>query len=499
MFILPLCLSLSCLLAEGKRVKISREVLEDKILGGWAGQTFGCAYGGPTEFKYNGCIIPDDITVPWKNENRCKWYFDHEPGIYDDVYMDLSFLEVIDSLGMSAPIEAFAKSFAYADYNLWHANQAARYNILNGIKAPESGYWKNNPHADDLDFQIEADFAGLVCPGMPSIAGKLCDKVGHIMCYGDGYYGGLYVATMYSLAFIESDIETIVTRALAAIPRQSDYFKCITDVIGWCRKNKNWKDTWKSVQDKWSNEISCPKGVCDPFNIDAKLNSAYIIMGLLYGAGDMGKTIEVAMRCGADSDCNPASAAGILGTILGYSGIPQKWTSKIDEVLDEKFAYTDISLRKALEMTAKIAHENIKDNGGKIHDKTVTISTDKITPAKYEKSFSGLELADKQLLQPTSLSVDRTIEFSGSAIVLTGRVNKRKGYNIEENYIAKLEINIDGKTEEILMPLSFAKRKFDIYWNYELEEGSHHLSIKWINPTPMANVVLDGSIIYDKI
>ena len=33
---------------------ISKEKLMDKIKGGWAGQTIGCTYGGPTEFKYNG-------------------------------------------------------------------------------------------------------------------------------------------------------------------------------------------------------------------------------------------------------------------------------------------------------------------------------------------------------------------------------------------------------------------------------------------------------------
>lgn len=32
---------------------ISKEKLMDKIKGGWAGQTIGCTYGGPTEFKYS--------------------------------------------------------------------------------------------------------------------------------------------------------------------------------------------------------------------------------------------------------------------------------------------------------------------------------------------------------------------------------------------------------------------------------------------------------------
>lgn len=62
--------------------------------------------------------------------------------MYDDVYMDLTFLEVMQEEGINAPAESFAKAFANADYKLWHANQAARYNILHGIMPPASGHWK---------------------------------------------------------------------------------------------------------------------------------------------------------------------------------------------------------------------------------------------------------------------------------------------------------------------------------------------------------------------
>ena len=39
---------------------------------------------------------------------------------------------------------------------------------------------------------------------------------------------------------------------------------------------------------------------------------------------DFGKTIEIATRAGQDSDCNPASAGGILGVMLGYNAIPEE-------------------------------------------------------------------------------------------------------------------------------------------------------------------------------
>ena len=32
-------------------LSMSKEVLMDKIKGGWAGQAIGCTYGGPTEFR----------------------------------------------------------------------------------------------------------------------------------------------------------------------------------------------------------------------------------------------------------------------------------------------------------------------------------------------------------------------------------------------------------------------------------------------------------------
>ena len=268
------------------QVTISKERLLDKIKGGWAGQTIGCTYGGPTEFKFNGTMIQEYTPIPWP-EHYIKWWYENTPGLYDDVYMDLTFVEVFDRLGIDAPVDSLAAAFANAGYVLWHANQAARYNILNGIRPPESGHWLNNPHADDLDFQIEADFAGLMSPGMPNAASEFCDRAGHIMNYGDGWYGGVYVAAMYSLSFVSDDIGFIVEEALKTIPEQSRYHRCMKDVIAWHKQYPgDWKRTWFECEKKWSSDIGCPDGVFVPFNIDAVTNSAYILIGLLYGEGD---------------------------------------------------------------------------------------------------------------------------------------------------------------------------------------------------------------------
>ncbi len=347
-------------------IKRTRSQLKDKIKGAWAVQTIGVTYGGPTEFRYRQTTIPDSISIAWNDSMMYNW-MTKRPGLYDDIYMDLTFVDVMQREGINAPASAHAKAYANAEYALWHANQQGRYNILNGIMPPESGHWLNNPHADDIDFQIEADFAGIMAPGMPVAAAEICDRVGHIMNSGDGYYGGVMVAAMYSYAFVMDDIPGIVEKALQMIPEESTYHQCLRDVILWHEENPDdWRSTWQKVEDKWGTDIGCPDGVNASFNIDAKINSAYVILGLLYGNGDIARTMEISTRAGQDSDCNPATAGGILGAVIGYEKIPDYWSRGLALIEDMDFKYTTMSLNDVYEISYKQALDLIFINNGEI-------------------------------------------------------------------------------------------------------------------------------------
>ena len=334
---IPLLLSTLCVCAvcfSQKTISISKEDLQNKIKGGWAGQTIGVTFGGPYEFRFNGTFIQDYQPLLWY-DGYLKHTMLNNPGLYDDLYMDLTFVDVFEKYGLDAPVDSFANAFANAGYMLWHANQAARYNILNGIKAPMSGHWKHNPHSEDIDYQIEADYAGLMSPGMPNMASVISDKIGHIMNYGDGWYGGVFMGAMYSLSFVSSDMNYIVSEALKTVPKQSTFYQCINDVINWHKKYPgDWHQNWFEIQKKWSSDIACADGIFAPFNIDAKVNSAYVVLALLYGKNDFTKTLEIATRAGQDADCNPSSAGGILGTILGYDKIPAYWKMGLKEAED---------------------------------------------------------------------------------------------------------------------------------------------------------------------
>lgn len=470
----------SCNAKENKlsEVTISPKDLMDKIKGGWAGQVIGCTYGGPTEFQWNGTMIGDHVPIPW-DETRMLWYYENQPGLYDDVYMDLTFVEVFENHGLDADVSRHAIAFAQAEYPLWHANQAARYNILNGIMPPASGNWKNNPHSDDIDFQIEADFAGLMSPGMVNTAADIGWQIGHIMNYGDGVYGGVYVAALYSLAFIYDDIEFIVEEALKTIPPESKYYQCIADVIKSYRQDPNdWKKAWFEAQKKWTNDVGCPDGVFRPFNIDATINGAYITIGLLYGRGDYGATIDISTRCGYDSDCNPANAAGILGTMIGYSQIPDYWKQGIDKVEDLNFAHTDMSLNRVYEIGFKHATEIIKQNGGSIKGDDITIKYQVAKTVPLEKGFEGI-YPDERIRIGSPISNENpeiSIDIEGCGFVIGGWARKER--NLPEE-ILEVEVFVDGKLIEVAkMPTKSIIRRHELTWNYELKEGKHSILLK---------------------
>lgn len=459
-------------------VTISKAALADKIKGGWAGQVIGCTYGGPTEFQWNGTMIGDHVPIPW-DDSRMLWYFENFPGLYDDVYMDLTFVDVFEKHGIDAPDSLHAQAFARAQYPLWHANQAARYNILNGIMPPASGYWKNNPHADDIDFQIEADFAGLMSPGMVNSAVEICNRIGRIMNYGDGLYGGIYVASMYSLAFVHHDIEFIVEEALKTIPQESEFYQCIADIIAWYRQYPDdWKATWFEAQKKWTYDKGCPDGVFRPYNIDAKINAAYIVIGLLYGKGDFGATIDISTRCGYDSDCNPANAGGILGTMIGYSNIPDYWKQGIEKVEDTNFAYTEMSLTKVYDVGLRHAIEMIKRNGGVEKDDAFTIQYQMPYTVALEIAFEGIHPTERRRIgtQLTNQNKEISFDITGSGFVITGSAVAE---NNQQDDVLEIDLYVDnGFIETIKMPTSFLTRRLEVAWKYDLPEGIHDILLK---------------------
>ena len=343
---------------EARRLPVEEYV--DKMKAGWIGQMVGVGWGAPTEFRYCGRIVPEDQVPAWRPETVNQFF-------QDDVYVEMTFLETLEREGLDVAAKEAGIDFAASGYRLWHANNAGRENLRKGIAPPDSGHPQFNGHADDIDYQIEADFAGLISPGLPQMAIDLGEVFGRIMNYGDGLYGGQFVAGMYTEAFFDRDSMRIVKAGLRCIPEDSQYAECIRDVLeGYEAHPESWEATWERIHRKYQQNSNYRRFSCrkDDFNIDAKINGAYIVMGLLYGRGDPDQTTLIAIRCGQDSDCNPSNAAGILFTSLGAHQIP----ARFKESLDEKalFSHTEYTFERLMGACEKLAREAVMKEGGSI-------------------------------------------------------------------------------------------------------------------------------------
>jgi len=397
--------------------QISIESYEDKVAGGWLGQAIGVLLGEPTEFKWIGRMIPFDVEdfcrlrpMPeefvadgpgWENQpamiaylqpyyddkqNFEKWTPD-KMSDQDDLYVEFMFLHSIHERGPDVTATEIAEDWLryLSPDRVWGANKQGYTNFEKGIWPPDSGHPDNNIYPNAIDFQIESDLFGLINPGMPNTGNVWCDKVGHMMNYGDGVYAGMAVAAMYGEAFFESDPRKLVEHSLTVIPPESNYAKMIRDVLRLHDEGADWQEAWHVLESKWGKKDGEPV-----MKLDVRINGAYVYMGLLYGDGDFWKSMNIAMRCGLDSDCNPSTVGGILGTTLGMKAIPEKWAilrdlpienKSISDIYPPSIAWDDI-----VAATVAVGKRNVEHHGGHIEDGTLFVPRQNPTPPPLKQT-----------------------------------------------------------------------------------------------------------------
>jgi hypothetical protein len=277
----------------------------------------------------------------------------------------------------------------------------------------------------------------------------------------------------------------IIDKALLSIPSESDYYKIVKDVSKLHKQYPaDWQSAWKELEGKWGDVDIC--GASSAYNIDAKLNGAYIVMGLLYGEGDPVKTLEITTRCGQDSDCNPSNALAVLGVIKGFSGLPGIMQEGVIAMEDSIFVNTSYSFKSAVASTNKYALGLIVSDGGKVTDKKILIRNQVPTALSLEVSFpnivfdkkvtvfeengwsfkggwktfevtGGDKKARKQSVYSENAGDELVIDFSGTGISIEGNWYKDGG---------KADIYVDGKLH----------RSIDTYYDFANQQ---HTTSMW--------------------
>jgi hypothetical protein len=474
-----------------QKVTLSKAQLYDKIKGGWIGQFVGVTYASAQNASSSLERRPNE-NIKWSDGYQLS-VFENNPDLYDDVYTDLTFLQAIHEYGSGITPKKLSEAYLKAGYAMNHGCQSARYNLMKGKNPQRSGYWLDNPHADDNDFQVHADFIGLMHPGLPQSAALLSNKVGHLMSYGDGYYGGLYVSTLYSLAFTTSDLQQLVMKSLESIPEKSSFYQCVSYAI---EQHKQFPYAWDRAlgqfQRKWGKGFGCPDRLTGKEDVDAKMNAAYVTLALLYGQSDFEKTLQI-VRSMRQADCNAATVAGILGVMSGFEKIPVEWKQGIDEIETMQFPNSTLSLADAYDITFREALKAIEESKGNVTKDGVVILQQAPSADKLEKSFEGHYPKEIRTMGDTVLANRIDFDFEGIGFVLHG-----SGPEEQSDEILFAELYMNNKYIEVIeIPLSANNRRPELLWKFQLPHNNYRVSIRPLKKDYKLSVKLTDLVVYD--
>ena len=184
-----------------------------------------------------------------------------------------------------------------------------------GIPAPRSGSIALNGKvvAEQIGSQIFIDGWAMVAPGQPDLAADLARRAASVSHDGEAIYGAQALAAMEAQAFVEPDLQRLLDTALHLIPADSLIARLIQDIGAWHAAEPDWRVARSLIAGRYGYDTY--GGNCHMIP-----NHALIILGLLYGGGDLRRSLSIVNTAGWDTDCNSGNLGCLLGIRNGLHG-----------------------------------------------------------------------------------------------------------------------------------------------------------------------------------
>ena len=188
--------------------------------------------------------------------------------------------------------------------------------LKSGILAPQSGSIETNSQvvAEQIGAQIFIDGWAMVAPGDPEMAATLAQKAASVSHDGEAIYGAQVLAAMESLAFVESDLSTLLDTAVTFIPNDSTIYRMIAELRDLHRREPNWQKARKWLATHYGYDTYGG-------NVHIVPNHGLMILSLLYGDDDFQKTMMIVNTGGWDTDCNSGNVGCLMGIKNGLPGL----------------------------------------------------------------------------------------------------------------------------------------------------------------------------------
>ena len=204
-------------------------------------------------------------------------------------------------------------------------------NLRRGLRAPESGSSEQNGKtaSEQIGGQIFSDTWGLICPGDPKRAAALARTAASVSHDGNGLHGAAFMAASVAAAFEAETVDEIIDTGLRVLPEDCDYARVVRAVRAFHAAHPR-EEEFRACRDYVEKEWGHDKF---PGGWHIIPNAGICITGLLYGGGDLGRSIEISVMCGFDTDCNASNIGTILGVFGGLEGVPQRYREPVNDTV----------------------------------------------------------------------------------------------------------------------------------------------------------------------
>ena len=358
--------------AQTDTLRLSRKAYAEKLQGFWLAECIANWTGLVTEMDKIGNIgeiqtgdfytredwgKPDQPSIfdpehisPWSN--TIDFVFrgpDEIWGADDDT--DIEYMYQYLMATQSTPVlsgnqirEGWLKHIRTEEENyLWVSNQQALDLMQEGILPPETSNPDSNPHYDMIDAQLTTEIFGLLAPGRPDIALKMAYLPIRTTARKEAASISEFYVRMHALAALEHSeksmkevVFTLAAKAREYLPENEYPAKMYDFVKAQYDSGIPWEAARDAVYERYQvqgedgYDITSRQLYCNGC-FAAGINFAASLVSLFYGEGDLINTLKIGVLCGWDSDNPTATWGGLLGFMLGKSGVEATFNQKFSK------------------------------------------------------------------------------------------------------------------------------------------------------------------------
>ncbi len=380
---------------------MDRKTLE-KLYAGLIGMDAGMRLGAPVENPF------------WTYERLQSYYGDirgylREQRYYtadDDVNGPLIFVRALADNAMPETLTSEAVGETWLNYTRrgmgmfwWGGEDAstehrAYMNLRRGVKAPRSGSIGENGKtaAEQIGGQIFADAWGLICPGDPARASALAAAAASVSHDGSGVDGARFMAACIAAAYTASSLDEVLDTGLRFLPEKSDYRRVVETVRAYHRAHPAEAD-FRACRAMIAREFS---EEAYPGGYHIVPNAGICILAMLYGKGELSRSIEISVMCGYDTDCNASNIGTILGVLGGLDGVPERYRRPINDLVTLSSVSGYLNLVDLSDKAKELGALSCRMYGGALPNGVVCPKPGELRlDFPFPGSTHGLELSDK--------------------------------------------------------------------------------------------------------